>query len=340
MTNITGRLNSASSTTYRIEFFGNDALDPSSYGEGQIFLGFKNVTTNASGNANFTAMVPQVAAGQRVTATATDPMGNTSEFSGAIGQLLNISTRMKVLTGSSVLIGGFIIGGTGNKDVLLRALGPTLANFGITGFLADPTMDLYNGTGGLITLTIIGKNDQQAQISATGKAPPNDLEPAIRHSFAPGNYTAIVRGKNNTTGVGLVEAYDVDNSDAITLTNISTACFVDIDQNVMIGGFISGNGIVTGDCAGVGPDPGPVRSSDVLADPVLDVRDAQGNSLATNDDWAATQQAEIQASGKAPPNAKESAVIIVRPARQYHRHRDGKNNTTGNALVDAYILPP
>ena len=244
MTNITGRLNSASSTTYRIEFFGNDALDPSSYGEGQIFLGFKNVTTNASGNANFTAMVPQVAAGQRVTATATDPMGNTSEFSGAIGQLLNISTRMKVLTGSSVLIGGFIIGGTGNKDVLLRALGPTLANFGITGFLADPTMDLDNGTGGLITSNDNWKSDQQAQISATGKAPPNDLEPAIRHSFAPGNYTAIVRGKNNTTGVGLVEAYDVDNSDAITLTNINTRGFVDINQNVMIGGFISGNGMV------------------------------------------------------------------------------------------------
>jgi hypothetical protein len=340
MTNITGRLNSVASTTYRIEFFGNDALDPSSYGEGQIFLGFKNVTTNASGNANFTAMVPQVAAGQRVTATATDPMGNTSEFSGGIGQLLNISTRMKVLTGSSVLIGGFIIGGTGNKDVLLRALGPTLANFGITGFLADPTMDLYNGAGGLITSNDNWKSDQQAQISATGKAPPNDLEPAIRHSFAPGNYTAIVRGKNNTTGVGLVEAYDVDNSDAITLTNISTRGFVDINQNVMIGGFISGNGIVRVIVRALGPTLAQFGVTDVLADPVLDVRDAQGNSLATNDDWAATQQAEIQASGKAPPNAKESAVIIVRPAGNTTAVVTGKNNTTGNALVEAYVLAP
>ena len=78
----------------------------------------------------------------------------------------------------------------------------------------------------------------------------------------------------------------------------------------------------------------------MLADPVLDVRDAQGNSLATNDDWAATQQAEIQASGKAPPNAKESAIIIVRPAGNTTAVVTGKNNTTGNALVDAYILPP
>ena len=182
MTTITGRLNSVPGTMYRLEFFANDAIDPSGYGEGQIFLGFKNVTTNGSGNISFNASFPQIGAGQRVTATATDPSGNTSEFSGAIGQLLNVSTRMQVLTGSSVLIGGFIIGGTGTKDVLLRALGPTLHNFGINDFLADPTMDLYSGQ------TLLKSNDnwkdmQQAQISATGKAPPNDLEPAILDSW-------------------------------------------------------------------------------------------------------------------------------------------------------------
>ena len=107
---------------------------------------------------------------------------------------------MEVLTGGSVLIGGFIIGGTGSKDVLLRALGPTLGNFGVTGFVGDPTMDLFDGSGNPIMSNDNWKDSQQADISATGKAPPNDLEPAIRHSFVPGNYTAIVRGKNNTTG--------------------------------------------------------------------------------------------------------------------------------------------
>ena len=340
MTNITGRLNSAASTTYRIEFFANDAIDPSGYGEGQIFLGFKSVTTNASGNANFTTMVPQIAAGRRVTATATDPMGNTSEFSGAIGQLINISTRMEVLTGNSVLIGGFIIGGTGNKVVLLRALGPTLTQFGVSGVLADPTLELRDGTGALVTSNDNWKDTQQSAINATGLAPPNNLESAILHTFTPGNYTGIVRGKNNTTGIGLIEAYDVDQSPATTLTNISTRGFVDVGQNAMIGGFISGNGIVRVIVRALGPTLTQFGVPNVLVDPVLDLRDAQGNSIGTNDNWADTQQAEIQASGFAPPNASESAIIIVRPAGNTTAVVTGKNNTTGNALVECYILSP
>jgi hypothetical protein len=339
MTNISGRLNSAASTMYRIEFFANDTIDSTGYGEGQTYLGFENVPTDGGGNGSINKSFPQIGAGQRVTATATDPSGNTSEFSGAIGQLLNVSTRMQVLTGSSVLIGGFIIGGTGSKDVLLRALGPTLQNFGIIGFLADPTMDLYSGQT-LLASNDNWKSDHEAEISATGKAPPNDLEPAIRQSLAPGSYTAIVRGKNNTTGVGLVEAYDLDNLDTIILTNISTRGFVDINQNVMIGGCISGNGIVRVIVRALGPTLSQFGVANVLADPVLDVRDAQGNSLATNDNWKDTQQAEIQASGKAPPNDKESAIIIVRPAGNTTAIVSGKGGTTGNALVEVYILPP
>jgi len=340
MTHITGRLNSVASTTYRIEFFANDTINPTGYGEGQIFLGFKNVTTNGSGNVSFSQSFSQIGVGQRVTATATDPNGNTSEFSGAIGQLLNISTRMEVLTGNSVLIGGFIIGGSGNKVVLLRALGPTLTQFGVNGVLADPMLELHDGSGALITSNDNWKDTQQAAISATGKAPPNDLESAILHTFTPGNYTAIVRGKNNTTGIGLVEAYDIDEAITTTLTNISTRGFVDTGQNVMIGGFISGNGIVRVIVRALGPTLSQFGVPNVLADPTLDVRDAQGTSLATNDNWADTQQAEIQASGFAPPNANESAIIIVRPAGNTTAIVSGKNNTTGNALVECYILPP
>jgi len=342
MTTISGRLNSAANTTYRIEFFANDAIDSTGYGEGQTFFGAKDVTTDASGNVSFSFTNPfsQLGAGQRVTATATDPNNDTSEFSGAVGQLLNISTRMKVLTGNSVLIGGFIVEGSANKQVLLRALGPTLTQFGISGVLADPTLELHDGSGALITSNDNWKDTQQAAIAATGKAPPNDLESAILHTFTPGNYTAIVRGKNNTTGVGLVEAYDVDNSDTITLTNISTRGFVDTGNNVMIGGFISGNGIVRVIVRALGPTLSQFGVTNVLADPVLDVRDAQGTSLATNDDWADTQQAEIQASSKAPPNAKESAIIIVRPPGNTTAIVSGKGNTTGNALVEVYILPP
>jgi hypothetical protein len=149
-----------------------------------------------------------------------------------------------------------------------------------------------------------------------------------------------VRGKNNTTGIGLVEAYDLDEANGITLTNISTRGFVDVGQNVMIGGFISGDGIVRVIVRALGPTLTQFGVPNVLADPVLDVRDAQGNSLATNDNWKDTQQAEIQASGKAPPNDNESAIIIVRPAANTTAIVSGKNGTTGNALVEAYILPP
>src|SRR5262249_32952229 len=131
MTTVTGRLNSAANTMYRIEFFANDPLDPSGYGEGKTLLAAKDVATNGSANANFMQSFPQLTDTPFVPSTATDPNGNTSEFSAAVGQLLNVSTRMKVLTGNSVLIGGFIVGGTGTKDVVVRALGPTLTQLGV-----------------------------------------------------------------------------------------------------------------------------------------------------------------------------------------------------------------
>jgi hypothetical protein len=339
-TSIAGTLNSVANTTYRIEFFANDAINPSGYGDGQSFIGFTTTTTDANCNASFNLSVPQIAAGRRVTSTATDPAGNTSEFSAAIGQLLNISTRLKVLTGNDVLIGGFIVSGDSNKQVLLRALGPTLTQFGVTGVLADPTLDLRDGTGGPIASNDDWKDTQQAAINGTGLAPPNDLESAILHTFTPGNYTAIVRGKNNTTGVGLVEAYDIDKAPGTTLTNISTRGFVDTGNNVMIGGFISGNGIVKVIVRALGPTLSQFGVPNVLADPTLELHDGNGTTIASNDNWADTQQAEIQASGFAPPNAFESAIIISRPPENTTAIVLGKSNTIGNALVEAYILPP
>jgi CSLREA domain-containing protein len=343
MTTINGRLNSTANTMYRVEFFANDAIDLTGYGQGQTYLGFKSVPTNGSGNVTFSQSFPPIGAEQRVTATATDPNGNTSEFCGAIGQLTNISTRMEVLTGNSVLIGGFIVGGSGSTQILLRALGPTLTQFGVTGVLSDPTLELHDGAGNLITSNDNWKDLPPADIMAimdTGKAPPSDLEPAILHTYSPGNYTGIVRGKNNTTGIALIEAYDISKSVAITLTNISTRGFVDTDQNVMIGGFISGNGIVRVIVRALGPTLAQFGVTNVLADPMLEVHDGNGTLLASNDNWKDTQQAEIQASGKAPPNDKESAIIIVRPSANSTAIVRGVNNTTGNALVEVYVLPP
>jgi len=209
----------------------------------------------------------------------------------------------------------------------------------VAGVLADPTLELHNGSGALIASNDNWKDTQQAAIMATGKAPPNDSESAILQTLAPGNYTAIVRGKNNTTGVALVEVYDLDDTLSTTLTNISSRGFVDIDQNVMIGGFISGNGQAKVIVRALGPTLSQFGVPNVLADPTLEVHDGNGVTIASNDNWMDTQQAEIQASGFAPPDAKESAIIITRPSGNSTAIVRGLNNTTGNALVEVYKIP-
>ncbi|MEO6871951.1 MAG: hypothetical protein ABI233_07000 [Chthoniobacterales bacterium] len=151
---------------------------------------------------------------------------------------LNLSTRADVGTGENVLIGGFIITGSAPEAVLLRAIGPSLS-LGGTAVLADPVLELHKPDGTVVT-NDNWKDTQQAAIIATGIPPQNDLESAILATLDPGAYTAIVRGNGNTTGVALVEAYDLDQTSSSQLANISTRGFVDTGDNVMIGGFIIG----------------------------------------------------------------------------------------------------
>jgi hypothetical protein len=138
---------------------------------------------------------------------------------GTTSLLGNISTRGFVQTGDNVMIGGFIVQGTGAKRVVIRAIGPELTQHGITNPLADPTLELHNATGALIGFndnwqtTILGgviTSDQVSDIQNSGHVPTAASESAIIANLTPGNYTAIVRGVNNTTGVGLVEVYDLN----------------------------------------------------------------------------------------------------------------------------------
>jgi hypothetical protein len=125
-------------------------------------------------------------------------------------KLANVATRGFVETGDNVMIGGAILRGTVPERVLFRAIGPSLTNFGIANAMADPTLELYDGNGGLLAINYNWRDDQEAEITATGITPSNDLESAIVRDLAPGSYTAIVRGLNNATGVALIEAYDVE----------------------------------------------------------------------------------------------------------------------------------
>ena len=271
----------------------------------------------------------------------------------------NISTRAFVQTGDNVMIGGFIIEGTGPKRVILRAIGPELSRFGVPNVLADPTLELHDSTGALIAsndnwrTTIIGgiiTSDQVRDILRSGHAPRDGRESAIIAELPAGNYTAIVRGVNETMGIALVEAYDLGPDSNSILGNISTRSFVQTDDNVMIGGFIvQGTQPKRVIVRGIGPELGapPYNIPNALANPTLELHDGTGALIASNDNWRTTiiggiitsdQVRDILRSGHAPRDGRESAIIAELPAGNYTAIVRGVNDTTGVALVEVYDL--
>ncbi len=252
--------------------------------------------------------------------------------------LLNISTRMQVLTGDQVLIGGFIITGDDPKMVILRAIGPSLTDFGVAGALADPVLELRAIDGSVIQTNDNWTSDRAA-IEATGLQPSNDLESAIVAKLDPGAYTAIVTGKNGGTGVGLVEAYDLDQAAASELDNISTRGFVDTGNNVMIGGFILG-GEADVLIRALGPSLTDFGVTGALADPTVELHNAQGTLISSNDNWKeGGQQGDITATGLQPKKDKESALLETLSAGAYTAIVAGQGATTGVGLVEVYRLP-
>ncbi len=254
---------------------------------------------------------------------------------------------MRVLTGERVLIGGFIITGPQLKRVLIRGVGPSLSGVGVT--LSDPTLELHQGDTTLATndnwKTRTNGTSQQADIEATSIAPTNDSEPAILVTLSPGAYTAILSGKNGGTGVGLVEVYDLGQGATSQLANISTRGFVDTGDNVMIGGVIVGGGSGGGTARVIVRVLGPsVPVASALGNPTVDLHDASGTLLASNDDWktrpdGSSQQAEIEATGIQPANDLESALVRTLSPGSYTAIVRGANSTTGIGLVETYNLP-
>jgi glucose/arabinose dehydrogenase len=257
-------------------------------------------------------------------------------------QPVNISTRLRVETGENAMIGGFIVNGTAPKKVVVRALGPSLAERNVPGVLADPVMELRGSDGTLVATNDNWKETQQADIQDTGLAPLNDLESAIVTTLSAGTHTAIIRGKNDTTGAGLVEVYDVDEVAASRLANLSTRGFVQTGDNVMIGGFIVGAGNASSRIVlrAIGPSLSTRGVANPLADPVLELFDGNGAPLAANDNWKdnQTQATQITAAGLAPENDAEAAMIAEMAPGLYTAIVSGKSGTTGVALVEAYHL--
>lgn len=251
---------------------------------------------------------------------------------------LNISTRMHVQTGENVLIAGFIITGTGGKKVIIRGIGPSLGASGVVGALQDPVIELRNSSGGFINGNDNWRSLQQAEIQATGIPPSDDRESALLITLAPGSYTATERGKNNSTGIGLIEVYDLDPAAPAELANISTRGFVETGNNVMIGGFIVGSNGVEVIVRALGPSLAQAGVSGALSDPVLSLRNAQGTEVAANDDWHDSQPAIIQATGVPPSNSLESAIVTSLANGSYTAIVSGYQGATGVGLVEVYNL--
>ncbi len=252
--------------------------------------------------------------------------------------LLNSATRMRVETGNNVLIGGFIIRG-GPKKVIIRAIGPSLRQAGISTPLDNPTLELHGGAGELITANDDWTTSPQKQEIIDSGIPPSDSrESAIVATLAEGNYTAVVAGAGGTSGVGLVEVYDLNRSATGRLVNLATRGNIKTGDDVMIGGFIVGGNQNTRIVVrAIGPSLSSVPGA--LADPILELRDSQGNLLETNDDWGNSphKQALID-STLAPTNSKESATLLALPPANYTAIVRGVNSTTGIGLVEIYDL--
>jgi hypothetical protein len=253
----------------------------------------------------------------------------------------NISTRTRVEIGDNVLIGGFIITGDVPKRVMVRAIGPSLQGFGVSGALQDPTLELVQSGVSMAFNENWKDSPERAEIEASALPPNHDFESAIVRTLNPGPYTAIMRGKGDTTGVGLVEVYDLNTSAASKLANISTRGVVQSGDNVMIGGTI-----VVGDTGSsrrvviraIGPSLQAFGVSGALQDPMLDLVNENGTVVRSNDNWRTHQQTVIEASGLAPTNDSEAALVHIFSPGLYTAVVRGAGGSTGVALVEVYTL--
>ena len=473
---IAGTLNSTPSTQFTIEFFANPACDASGNGEGQTFLGRTQVTTAADGNASFNVTLATSQATGAVTATATDPAGNTSEFSACLTaipegpatvqfssatytvsesagtvtltltrsgnttgssfvhyqtsdgtahagsdytarsgdltfgpgetsktftvpitddtlpegdetftatvtegvidrsatangappigspstatvtivdndtaptptpaavQLSNISGRAFGEVNQKVSICGFIIRGGTGKQVIVRGLGPSLkaGNTPISGRMQDPMIELYNSSGAVILMNDDWRSTQETTIQQTGLAPTDNREAAIVTTLQPGAYTAILRAAGNSSGIGLVEVYELRFFDG-EFANVSVRGNVLTGDNVLINGLILRGALPQRILfRALGPELRNQNITGELQDPMLEVYDENGVVRGSNDNWRdAPNASEIQASGIPPTDNRESAVLVSLSAGNYTAIVSGVNGTTGVGLAEAYKL--
>jgi hypothetical protein len=257
-------------------------------------------------------------------------------------QLSNISTRGQVDKGAGVMVGGFVISGSASKQILIRAIGPSLSEAGIADALSDPNLALYAADG-----QILAENDdwqygsEAGAIAALPWTPSDSLESAILATLAPGAYTAQVNGFLGATGVGMVEVYALDATDpAAALINISTRGQVGVDSAIMIGGFvIEGDGAKQVLIRAIGPSLTDAGVPGALADPQLTLYASSGAVMDSNDDWKqGARAAEIAQLPWPPSSDSEAAILTTLAPGAYTAHVSGKNAGVGIGMVEVYVV--
>lgn len=322
-----------------------------------------SVLTDFNGHASATCTANSTAGSYKVTATPLSliqsvsfSLTNSAPSSTPLPIAVNISTRDTVGTANGVMIGGFIIQGSESKSIMIRAIGPSLSQFGVTNALSDPTLELHDSSGATIAANDnwvatqhggVIASDQVTNIRNSGLAPTQPYEAAMIVQLQPGAYTAIVGGVKGTAGIGLVEVYDLDSNVNSRLANISTRGSVDTGDNVMIGGFIvQGSQPKKVVIRGIGPSLKQFGINNALSDPTLELHDSKGAVIATNNNWQTTQiggvitadqMNDITNSGLAPADPLEATMIVTLPPGNYTAIVRGVNGT-GIGLVEVYAL--
>ena len=257
--------------------------------------------------------------------------------------LANISARALVGRDEKVAIAGFIVSGNpvSKKRILVRGLGPSLVASGITGTLSDPTLSLYDSHGVLLASNDNWTTTQAGEITTTGLAPDSNKEAALLVTIPPGEYTAILRGADNSAGgVGLIELYDIDPISDVRVSNLSARAYVGQGDNVLIGGIVFSSASESLLLRVSGPSLSAAGISDALPATSLELRDSDGNLVGQNDDWRDNNNAAAIARSGYAPNAPEESALFLQPSPGlYTAVVRGRSDATGIGMVEAFILP-
>lgn len=298
-----------------------------------------NLTSLVAGSTYIFAVSAYNAAGEESAYSAPITIfANAIPGGGQEATLDNISSRVFVQTGDKVMIGGFIVQGDTPKTVVLRALGPSLANAGVTGAMSDPVLDVRDATGALLVSNDSWNLADGTALNALGLAPTDSREPAVVLTLPAGSYSAVVHGKGNSRGVALFELYNLDRAQG-SVVNISTRGRVETGDEVMIGGFIIGGSTATKVIVrAIGPSLIGEGVPDALLDPTLELYDSDGTQVAANDNWSSTQENAIAATTLAPRDPREAAMVKTLAPGAYSAVVRGQNDSTGVALFEVYAL--